>query len=119
MANAERNTGDLFVVDTEDGRVYRLSGSQAETTRRLLQSAARSDASPAGLPEAGSPPVLDEREAQILQLVAAGHSNESIATMLHVSVATVRRTTTAIYRSLGARNRASAIARAHELRLLT
>lgn len=63
--------------------------------------------------------MLGPREATILQLVADGHSNETIASMLHYSVATVRRSISSLYQRLGARNRASAIARAHELKLLT
>lgn len=126
---------DLFVVDPANGKIYQLSGLRATAARRLLLDAARCteaarDAPHFSLAEAhgggqltidaenSEPPILAEREAQILQLVADGHSNEAIASMLHFSVATIRRTTSTIYRRLGARNRASAIARAHELHLL-
>lgn len=103
--------GDLLVVDPGSGEVYRLTGVEATIARRLLAEV--------DVPEsATAAPALDDRERMILRLLADGHSNEAIATILHFSVATIRRATTQLYRRLGARNRASAIARAHDLRLL-
>lgn len=116
---------DIFVVDPVNGNVYLLTGSEAEMTRRVLAHlhSGPSIDEPTGHAVSTCSdterPVLGPREATILQLVADGHSNETIASMLHYSVATVRRSISSLYQRLGARNRASAIARAHELKLLT
>ena len=139
---------DLFVVDPTNGSIYLLTGIDAVLTRRVIAYARPTNDDPThrtfATSSAVSPervtypnphsqsdpemidalshrqrPMLEAREATILQLVADGHSNEAIASMLHFSVATVRRSTTSLYRRLGARNRASAIARAHALQLLT
>lgn len=71
----------------------------------------------------GSPPRLEEplseRELEVLSHVASGRTNSEIARKLFVSVGTVKSHTGNIYRKLGARNRAEAIARARELGLLS
>ena len=54
---------------------------------------------------------LNEREWKILKLLTAGDTNEEIAGKLFLSPRVVRRSNTSIYRKLGVRNRAEAIAR--------
>ena len=61
---------------------------------------------------------LSERELQVLRLVAAGLSNREIADQLIISLGTVKSHVHNIYGKLGVRNRAQAIARARELKLL-
>jgi ATP/maltotriose-dependent transcriptional regulator MalT len=61
---------------------------------------------------------LSERELEVLTLLASGRTNSEIARDLFVSVGTVKSHTGNIYRKLGARNRAEALARARELELL-
>jgi pimeloyl-ACP methyl ester carboxylesterase/DNA-binding CsgD family transcriptional regulator len=57
-------------------------------------------------------PSLTSREADVLRAVVAGSSNKSIAGHLGVSVATVERHLTNLYRKLGATGRADAAVRA-------
>src|SRR5215212_5685574 len=59
---------------------------------------------------------LSERE--VLGLLASGKTNSEVAGDLFVSVGTVKSHTGNIYRKLGARNRAEALARARELGLI-
>ena len=61
---------------------------------------------------------LTAREAEVLQLIAAGLSNREIAAQLHLSVNTVKMYASQLYRKLGASRRTEAVARAHELNLL-
>jgi DNA-binding NarL/FixJ family response regulator len=61
---------------------------------------------------------LSRREQEVLTLIAAGSTNKEIAGRLHLSPHTVKEHTSAIYRKLGARNRAEATRQAQRLRLL-
>lgn len=67
---------------------------------------------------AGDPPVpfpeLTAREREILELLAAGWSNDRIAARLFLSAKTVRNNVSAIFRKLGVRDRPEAIVRARE-----
>ena len=78
-------------------------------------------AAPGGHP--ASPGQLDEplseRELEVLSLLASGRTNSEVARDLFVSVGTIKSHTGNIYRKLDARNRAEALARARELKLLT
>jgi predicted ATPase/class 3 adenylate cyclase/DNA-binding CsgD family transcriptional regulator len=60
---------------------------------------------------------LTAREAEVLGLVAAGHSSKEIAATLGVAVSTVNRHIANIYTKIGARGRADAIAYALRLGL--
>lgn len=66
---------------------------------------------------AANPAGLTRREAEVLQLVAAGLSNTDIAARLVVSDRTVDNHVSAIFRKLGARTRGEASARAVRLGL--
>ncbi|MCP4540025.1 MAG: tetratricopeptide repeat protein [Chloroflexi bacterium] len=61
---------------------------------------------------------LSEREIEVLQLVAAGKSNQEIADELVIALSTVKSHTNHIYGKLGVRGRTRAIVRAQELGLL-
>ncbi len=61
---------------------------------------------------------LSERELEVLALLASGRTNAEIARDLFVAVGTVKSHTGNIYRKLGAKNRADALARSRELQLL-
>jgi DNA-binding NarL/FixJ family response regulator len=67
-------------------------------------------------PEAALPALADltEREREILDLLAAGASNDAIARKLFVSNKTVRNTVSGIYAKLHANGRAEAIVKARE-----
>ena len=68
---------------------------------------------PQPLPSAGLPDGLTEREAEVLQLIAAGLSNAEIAARLFVSEATVKTHINRIFAKTRSRDRAQAIAYAH------
>lgn len=59
-------------------------------------------------------PDLTEREREVLEMLAAGRSNDEIATRLYVSNKTVRNAVSGIYAKLHAAGRAEAIVRARE-----
>jgi ATP/maltotriose-dependent transcriptional regulator MalT len=61
---------------------------------------------------------LSERELEVLQLIEAGKSNRRIAQELFVTAGTVKSHVNNIYRKLGAANRAEAVTKAREMRLL-
>jgi LuxR family maltose regulon positive regulatory protein len=74
----------------------------------------------------GSPqrfqPLLDplsERELEVLQLIAAGASNEEIAEQLVIAISTVKRHVSNILGKLTVSSRTQAVARAQALGLLS
>src|SRR4051794_22996021 len=70
-------------------------------------------------PEADSDTaMLSERERQVLEMIASGSTNREIAARLFLSPHTVKDHTSALYRKIGARNRAQAILRAQRLGIL-
>jgi DNA-binding NarL/FixJ family response regulator len=62
-------------------------------------------------------PLLSEREREVLGLIADGRTNREIAATLYLSPHTVKEHTSALYRKLGARNRAEAVQRAQRIGL--
>ncbi|HET6951271.1 MAG TPA: response regulator transcription factor [Acidimicrobiales bacterium] len=66
----------------------------------------------------GSRPSLTRREHEILRLVALGHTNNEIALRLGLAANTVKTYWQRALHKLSARNRAEAIARAHEMHLI-
>ena len=61
---------------------------------------------------------LSGREREVVELIAAGATNREIAERLYLSPHTVKEHTSAIYRKLGARNRAEAVKRAQRLGII-
>ncbi len=61
---------------------------------------------------------LSEREMEVLALLSSGRTNAEIANDLFVALGTVKAHVNNIYRKLGAKNRAEALARAREIKLL-
>jgi DNA-binding NarL/FixJ family response regulator len=61
---------------------------------------------------------LSQREHDVLTHIVEGLSNPEMALLLHLSRHTVKQHTTAIYRKLGARNRAEAASMARQLGLV-
>jgi ATP/maltotriose-dependent transcriptional regulator MalT len=61
---------------------------------------------------------LTKRELEVLQLIAAGLSNQEIAEQLVVAVSTVKKHINRMYSKLGVKRRTQAVARARELNLL-
>jgi LuxR family maltose regulon positive regulatory protein len=69
--------------------------------------------------QAGLPEPLSPREQEILELVAAGLTNQEIADKLVISSETVKKHTGNIYGKLSVRSRTEAVARARALDLLS
>ena len=83
---------------------------------KLLAAHAQEAATPSA--DERLPEPLSERELEVLALIAAGKSNQEIATKLFVSLSTVKTHINRLYRKLGARSRTQAVARARELDLI-
>lgn len=60
---------------------------------------------------AAKAPKLSRRQQEILSLIARGHSNQEIAGQLGLTTGTVKQHIYVLYRKLGVRNRAMAVAR--------
>jgi DNA-binding NarL/FixJ family response regulator len=71
-----------------------------------------------GVRRPGTVPALTRREHQILRLVAMGNTNNEIAQRLGLAANTVKTYWQRALHKLSARNRAEAIARAHDLDLI-
>ena len=65
------------------------------------------------------PDVLNERELEVLRLLASGMSNKEIAEALFIAVGTVKWHASHIYTKLGVKNRGQAVAKARELQLIS
>ncbi len=63
------------------------------------------------IPSMSRPHGLSLREAEIMNLIAAGHSNGEIASQLVLAEKTVKNHVNRIYAKLGAGSRAAAISR--------
>lgn len=102
-----------------DGEVvaYALRDRDRPPTPGRLADRPGPDSENDGAPERLVEP-LSERELEVLGLLASGKTNSEVARDLFVSVGTVKSHTGNIYRKLDARNRAEAVARARENRLL-
>lgn len=61
---------------------------------------------------------LSKRELEVLQLIAAGRSNEEVAAELFIAVSTVKTHLIKIYGKLEVKRRTQAIAKARQLKLL-
>jgi LuxR family transcriptional regulator, maltose regulon positive regulatory protein len=112
--------GDLLSATLEARQRGRLDAAGRVSVAYLAQliaALAHEDAS-APLADARLPEPLSERELEVLALIAAGNSNEEIASKLFVSVSTVKTHINNLYRKLGTRSRTQAVARAREMSLL-
>ena len=69
-------------------------------------------------PDAGLVDPLTSRELEVLELLAAGASNQAIASQLVVTLDTVKKHVSHVLSKLGAANRTEAVARARELGLI-
>ena len=86
---------------------------------RILQATDRTRGTARNAPIPGLVAQLTAREAEVLQLLAAGQPNQGIAAELVVTLDTVKKHVGSIMSKLGAGNRTEAVARARELGLLS
>jgi two-component system, NarL family, response regulator LiaR len=61
---------------------------------------------------------ISPREEQVLKLIAAGHSNQEIADELFLSLNTIKKHTSTLFRKLGASRRTQAIEKARKMGLI-
>ena len=88
-----------------------LAGTPSDHNLGAQHAAARGITFPAG-------EALTPREAEVLRLLARGHSNQAIAQELVVAVGTVKRHVNSILGKLDVQSRLEAVARAHDLGLV-
>jgi LuxR family maltose regulon positive regulatory protein len=91
-------------------------GSAARVLAAFPESGACEGSSPAAA--LGASPPLSAREVEVLRCIAAGLSNQEIATRLYVSKYTVKAHARAIYDKLDAHSRTAAVSRAQQLGIL-
>ncbi len=61
---------------------------------------------------------ISEREYEVLQLIAAGHSNQEIADLLYISLNTVKTHSSNLFSKLDVKRRTQAVQKAKELRII-
>ena len=102
-------------------------GAVAEVPLGCLARLQRALAAPGVAPDAGrasvtaAPGLIDpltSRELEVLEMLAAGRSNQVIASQLVVTLDTVKKHVSHVLGKLGAANRTEAVARARELSLI-
>ncbi len=111
----------------QDGRAYRISYARhskvflgAEPCSAAASTREGADDLMPPLPELtqGDVEPLLGREQEVLELIAAGLSNQEIADRLYLSIHTVKMYASQLYRKLGVRRRTEAVRRAREVGLL-
>jgi DNA-binding NarL/FixJ family response regulator len=119
----------VFAAIRAGARGYLLKGAQRAELLRAVRAVASGEAifgpgvarrlvsffaRPAPLADAAAFPELTDREREILDLVARGHSNSEITASLGLSPKTVRNHVSNVFSKLQVRDRAEAIVRARE-----
>jgi non-specific serine/threonine protein kinase len=110
LAEVARLQGDLTAARAalEEARAVEAAGAEARATPSAV--AAWQEAPPRRRGRAAQPGGLTPREAEVLHLVAAGHTDRQVAVALGVSEDTVGRHLTHIFRKLDVASRAAATA---------
>jgi LuxR family maltose regulon positive regulatory protein len=93
-------------------------GAVAEVPLGCLARLQRALSTQDAAPEAGLVDPLTSRELEVLDMLAAGASNQAIASQLVVTLDTVKKHVSHVLSKLGAANRTEAVARARELGLI-
>jgi ATP/maltotriose-dependent transcriptional regulator MalT len=115
----------LLLTDIQHILIQRAGGVKGSGMLRLLRYVDEVLAAfPGEKPSAANQPhlflePLSERELEILQLIAAGHSNQEIADILIIALSTVKSHINSIYGKLGTHKRTQAVALAREKGLLS
>jgi DNA-binding NarL/FixJ family response regulator len=119
----------VFAAIRAGARGYLLKGAQRAELLRAVRAVASGEAifgpgvarrlvsffsRPAPGPDADAFPELTDREREILDLMARGHSNAEITASLGLSPKTVRNHVSNVFSKLQVRDRAEAIVRARE-----
>jgi DNA-binding NarL/FixJ family response regulator len=129
------NDESLFTAMRAGAHGYLVKGADRDEIVRAIEAIAAGEvvfgagvaaralaffaAAPAGGRAARPFPELTDREVEILQLIAQGHSNPDIARQLHLADKTVRNNVSNIFAKLQVSDRPQAIVRAREAGLGT
>ena len=117
-ANNERGLNEAVRAAGGQGTVLK-TGSTEEMLRALRDVLAGGQAfDPRHPPRDPSQGALSRREREVLRLVAGGATNRHVAAQLGVGDETVKTLLSRTFAKLGARRRAEAVSRAHDLGLL-
>jgi ATP/maltotriose-dependent transcriptional regulator MalT len=106
--------GAIAVMFTALGAWAGLRLTRPKVIREIVESSPEFQLNEVNLQKLG----LSRREYQVLELIAAGHSNQEIANELFVSMSTVKTHVSNILTKLDSRRRTEAIARAKEMRII-
>jgi ATP/maltotriose-dependent transcriptional regulator MalT len=106
--------GAIAVMFTALGVWAGLRLTRPKVIREIVESSPEFQLNEVNLQKLG----LSRREYQVLELIAAGHSNQEIANELFVSMSTVKTHVSNILTKLDSRRRTEAIARAKEMRII-
>jgi LuxR family maltose regulon positive regulatory protein len=109
---------DLLSATFKAHQTGRLEAAGRISTQYLAKLLAAVTQSAAPAPDKRLPEPPSGRELEVLALIAAGKSNQEIASKLFVSTSTVKTHINNLYRKLDARSSIQAVARARELDLL-
>jgi ATP/maltotriose-dependent transcriptional regulator MalT len=105
-------------LQVEDGvMAYALRERDRHETPSKVSAPLEVESESDGAPQQLDDP-LSERELEVLNLLASGRTNSEIARDLFISVGTIKSHTGNIYRKLDVKNRAQALARARELKMI-
>ena len=113
---ADRSPAVRVRVRGGRGGPARLPGPAAARARRAGRGAGCRAGRAAAAPGLVDP--LTSRELEVLEMLAAGTSNQAIASQLVVTLDTVKKHVSHVLGKLGAANRTEAVARARELGLI-
>lgn len=102
---ADRPHRPAYPVDEAARMLEDTQGLDPNAVRCVL---AASGERPAPSPTAAPPAGLTEREAEVLTLIARGHTNREVASELFISAKTVGRHVENLYRKIGVSSRAAA-----------
>jgi two-component system response regulator NreC len=105
-----KETASTELVDA----VRKVAGGEDYLQPSLGAALARWRETP-GRPHVRATDDLSQREREVLRLIALGHTNAEIATMLYVSVRTVENHRASVMRKLGLRTRAELVRHATEV----
>lgn len=124
------NDESLFAAMRAGARGYLVKGAEQEQIERAIRSVAAGEvmfgtgvaaralayfaSAPIGSRAARPFPELTDREVEVLQLVAGGHTNADIARRLYLSEKTVRNHVSNVFTKLQVENRSQAVARARD-----
>jgi DNA-binding CsgD family transcriptional regulator len=106
-SQVENGIGAYALRERDRRQLSRPSGTESESDGATPRPGAQ-----------GLDDPLSGRELEVLALLASGRTNAEIARELFVAIGTVKSHAGNIYRKLDAKNRAEALGRAHELKLL-